>query len=510
MQNYNTGDFEGGTFFSPICDKTVSAEISCEWELPDYCLPVARILRTRATVCPPDCYVGDSVELSGTLYHDILYVGTDGKLYSTRAETPYSLNVPTDSDTLAEDARTVCRPSAENVSCRLASPRKIMLRTRLGCRVIACAANRPEEYISGTDSSEALRRLTDTAEFCETLTAKDCGISLADEIITEQGEGETRVVSACGNLLVAEANAAVGSVVCRGEITVKILLCREGAEEEAQLLVRKLPFTRDIALDGVTPAYNCRACGTVTEVQASVGEGHISLDVAACLQVFADKRCSFEYTRDIYSMQGSAETSFRTEQLTVPLKCLNSNFTDSGIFELSSVGMPSARILDAEGCVSVGSVVAEGGRCTVLGEVKYDLLCFAEGGYSCHSLTRPVKYETDIPAASAPDAAAELDVYSVRARMDGERVSVDAEISVSLGAWDKKSVNMLAEAAVTPTEQQRAGDCIICYPDRRDTLWSVAKRYRTDAVAVASANTLTLSGSPDAPDTLSGVKFLII
>ena len=78
-----------------LCDRTVSMEISGEYTLPEYQVPIRRILGARPTVLPPAKYVsGAGVELNGTVELQVLYVGTDGALYTAPLSAEYSVSVP--------------------------------------------------------------------------------------------------------------------------------------------------------------------------------------------------------------------------------------------------------------------------------------------------------------------------------------------------------------------------------------------------------------------------------
>ena len=50
----------------------------------------------------------------------------------------------------------------------------------------------------------------------------------------------------------------------------------------------------------------------------------------------------------------------------------------------------------------------------------------------------------------------------------------------------------------------------VYYPDRTDTLWSVAKRYRIPAARLAADNNLSAERAATESGSLAGVKKLII
>ena len=94
--------------------------------------------------------------------------------------------------------------------------------------------------------------------------------------------------------------------------------------------------------------------------------------------------------------------------------------------------------------------------------------------------------------------------------MDGERVGIDAELTVMLRLAAREAVTLLSRLETGGGAVRRRGEYVICFPAADDTLWSVAKRYSAPLPSLAAANGLTAVSSPDAADSLSGVKYLIV
>ena len=74
----NTMDEMGMDFLQwvtvPMCDRTVTTEVSGDFTLPDYQPELRRLLSVVPTVLPPAKYVGSGrVELNGTVDYLVLY-----------------------------------------------------------------------------------------------------------------------------------------------------------------------------------------------------------------------------------------------------------------------------------------------------------------------------------------------------------------------------------------------------------------------------------------------------
>ena len=101
-------------------------------------------------------------------------------------------------------------------------------------------------------------------------------------------------------------------------------------------------------------------------------------------------------------------------------------------------------------------------------------------------------------------------MISARARLDGERIGVDAEVMMCGVISKTENTRMLDSVSFGEETENRRGEYIICYPSRTDTLWSVAKRYGKTVRALTLANKLKVTEAPDGADTLDGVHFLVV
>ena len=88
-QGYDTLEVENRRVRMPICDRTINTEMSNDYTLPDYQPEIRRILHVNATVTHPTKYVSAAgAEFNGSIDYDLIYVGTDGELYTTNVIIP--------------------------------------------------------------------------------------------------------------------------------------------------------------------------------------------------------------------------------------------------------------------------------------------------------------------------------------------------------------------------------------------------------------------------------------
>ena len=130
--------------------------------------------------------------------------------------------------------------------------------------------------------------------------------------------------------------------------------------------------------------------------------------------------------------------------------------------------------------------------------------------YTVQEFEVPFRYETDAPAEEVCEFDAVADVISCRARIDGERIGVDAELAVCLSTRGEYRLQTLTEARFTALPAHTGAHFTVCYPSREDTLWSVAKRYHRSVSVIAEQNELAGAPAADARESLAGVTYLLV
>ena len=498
----------------PLCDRSVLTELSADFSLPDYLPEVKRLLRVHATALPPDKYIGaGNADLSGNVEYSLLYADETNALYCVTEHGEYRFDVPLEAiadidlnDGLTCDTDVV----PESVSGRVSAPRKISVKCRLRSRVRIYGTRCMEESITGA-SREELQRLCGQTEAARLFIGTSKTFQLGDEILCDQQEsGELRVVATEGQVFISEATAGSGVVNCRGEVSLK-LLC---VQEEGALptpLWRRIPFSHTIPTEGVE--VNCEACanGVCHGIRVTVEDGRILCEASVSLCARALRNETIAFTRDVYSTVALGEPQFVTCSISRALKCGGGNFSVNGSFTAQELGAKGGvRVIDASLFPSVTSVESEHGKYYLVGRCRAHLILLDGEELSACECELPFRFETNGGKEAITDHSVTVTPISCRVRADGERVSLDAELSVSLCLCAEARFEMLSEAAFGEPVSRMGANWMVCYPSRDDTLWSVAKRYHCPIGSLSEQNALSGAPAADSPESLAGVRYLLV
>lgn len=485
-----------------LLNRSLPLEWTAELSLPDYRSEISRLLWIRPTVIPPTRFFsGDSVELSGRVIYDALYAGPDGRLYSALAEESYAFSVPlggTDPDTLSVEL------VPDVVVGRVAAPRKLNVRCRVHAQVrgygTKClAADMPKE------TEGKVCRLGRVVEGGKLVVGSGEAVELCEDIFVDD-MSELRVISARGEAFLPEVSTGEGSVHCRGEVILTLLLERAEGESAAApfVTVRRLPFEADVPLADMISDSKARAFATVEEIRTTVETGKVTVAVRLLPTAEAQGKALSYYTADLFLPGADTACKYEEQQLWLPTLCSNRNYSISGVLRPGDIGMPSdAELLDITADAELRERIPEERGTTLLGQLCCHVLYRRGEEYGAAEGTVPFRVMLE---GKHEGLCAVCRVPICRARHERESVAIDAELSVMARGYMTQTVKAVSDARFAPSSAAPLADIELCYPRGDETLWHIAKRYGVDPAELAAANGASME--PDAP--LQGVRYLMI
>ena len=507
----NNGNPKGGYVQLPICDKSISSETAADFTLPDYQPEIKRLLRVSATVLPPSRYVGDrECEITGNIDYYVLYIGSDNAIYCAPLTGDYKISAPVEhpsgEESYIASPESLVTVVSDTVSGRVTAPRRINIKCRLRARAQVFGDSPVDAgEIGQNEDIQVLKSILRSSRV-------SCGmrdtVRVSDEIICDRGEGDLRVIYGEGRVLFGEVMPTSGEIFCRGDVYLKLMLCRDDGSLP-YTVTRKIPISASVQVTGAESGGSATAKGTVTDMSITVEEGRIGIDLGVAVEAEVCFEEMTEHVKDVYSTERAAENVYKRVSLPTFATAFGGNFTLSDSAALDEVGIAAgAKIVDACGFAIPEEYKLEGGGCAVSGKARFSLLLEKDGEFSTAEMELPFSYRTGANG-EFDRAICSAEVVSVRARADGDRVGIDAEIAISGRAYAEREKRMLSRVGFGEPLRHERGETVVCYPSKDDSLWSVAKRYGASLSRVAEANGL-LTDEPDLTESLEGKNFLII
>ncbi len=501
-----------GTYIQvPINEKSTTTDLSTDFTLPDYQPEIKRLLKVSANILPPAKYVGDSEgEFSGSIDYYVHYIGSDNQIYCAPLSAEYKTAVPMDKNELTlVNITSDAEITPENVGGRVTSPRKLNVKCRLKTKARMYGDMPLDLSYEGMSGDNQVLHGRDN--ITRRMFAQSEIIHLTDEIIQSK-DSEIRVVSADGHILVTETQTANGAVNVKGEVYLKLIMCKE-PDGAPYTTLRRLPFSETVMVEGADNNCQANAKGSICEMNINVEEDRIGVDIGMILEISACKNETVSYVKDMYSTAHKTDCVYRDIPTLKDGRAFNSNFTQSDSLTLEMAGLtPEHKIVDISGIACPERAMLDGEKWVFEGRSKFSVIAEKDGEYSNVEIELPYRYSVDAKQSDGERAyaSATAEVINTRARLDGERIGIDAEVELCGVISNMSEIEMLDSVSFGEETVSARGEYVICYPSKSDSIWSIAKRYNKTVKALSDTNKIQATDTPDSKETLNGIHFLVV
>ena len=498
----------------PVCDKVVISELSGELILPDYLPEVKRLIRVTPRIEAPSRYIiPGSVSYAGAVDFEMLYTDNDGSAHAAALRCDYEFECDlgrSDAEIAAESI--FCDTEIESASARPVGPRRFIVKGRLRSRVRAFSDIEMHEEIIGAESESdavSIEKLKRTYPAARMLRAAGEEIVVTEDIPLESGD--LRIVCSKGEVIISDASCADEGVGCRGEIIVRTVL--ERSSGDLYTVSKRIPVSQTVSVEGAHRGCGCRAWGCVGAVETMIdspeGEGKATLTLQASAVIEAELAENVDITvvEDAYSVACKSECEMKEHVIPYAVASRMISTTLAASLPLSDAGvLPSSLIIDTGASAKLDSVEYERGRYIFSGKCHFTLLTVDEMT-ECSEFDVPFSFELDAPCDKKCTFDANAAASMAKCRVEGENLSVEAEIAAAVSLCSKEQVSAVERIKLLCdmpySSDNDSGSVIVYYPSRDETVWGISKKYHASPKRILAA-----SGAADVTDVSASVASL--
>lgn len=498
-------DFQANTcpvfFETTLLDQTAENPFDLDIHLPEYYPDVQRIL--RCTVSPNIQSVsvsGDRIVVEGNGTLRMLYAAEDKTIVAYEQSVPVSRTLHSPADlsgaAVSADGRT------DFVNCRASGQRRVDVHGVISLHV--CAFGKEEQTIVCDTESDQLQMKTEPVRMLS-LTGIGERVFAMSEVVELGSEDPAveKMLRAQAALRVDSTKAVKDKLLVKGEAIVEwVYLPAEGGTP--QRIRHSMPISQILETAGVSEDDTQDVTLQVQELTLTPkpdGSGDARL-VDVALRIRAHVRTGAlvraDAVTDLYATSGDLRTAWADMELVTPIETIRDTMSVRQTVELP--GGNASRILDVSTEQTIVDVrTGENGveaACTTslfilyidadgepaIAETKMDYL------YSRHAAIPSEEIRCGIQVQIASGKASLEDA--------GAQVQIEAVISGTVCAVETRRL-LRSVQLLDAQEEESPAAMTIYFADGGESVWDVARRYRTTTQAILEENDLTEDIIPD-------------
>ncbi len=461
-------------------DTSFGSDAGGDFTLPDYMPEIKRLLYVSASALPEGKFLGGgTLELDGVMSYNAVYVGDDDSLNSAPLNIEYSADTALPAAVEGTDSVFV-DTSIESTTCRATGPRSLNIKSRLRFRVSADDTYAPQE-----DGGGAVERLTEDVP-CVVRRRGSTTESVTGTLSDPEG---ARPVMCDGTLAVTSATVADGGVRASGKICVRCVTKSDGGYG---VTFGEIPFETTVPIESDTAFTGARAWGRIASLNVSQGaDGEFNVTAEYDLDAEAYAINDAEICTDAYAKGFEYECACRDCEIPVMIAFGTDRVEVTGETELKNPD--GARVLATAPAQIVASVTVSDGKVAVTGVVKLRVLINSDGEIYAQEIEMPLKREI----AEAPDGVTGADLQSFlvcsenvsSAKISGATLEGYSSVTLSYSVSLRRRETLVDKVTQGEALPEGAPTIKVYYPERDESAWSIAKKYRADRARFEKNNT---------------------
>lgn len=492
-------------YFDPVFDGSFEAPIDAEYNLPDYCPDIQKILKCQVVPEVSSYLVSeDALTCDGVCDIRVLYLDAKGDCVRCCDFTKdFSASVKVKAS--QEKAVAWIRAAVEHSTCRAVSARRLDLHLTLSLKALAVVQKR--ELVTCGIEDESIEKLSSAYQASQAVNALSHQFTVEDTVPLKNGKPPVEsILRKSLSCRVSDCRVSEDRMTVSGSLEVSFLYLSSLDGTGVEKMSASIDFSQIVDCNGGGEdcVWDMKAVvgeSALTPKEDDVGE-YTSVNILAkvFLTAFLYKPCEVEVIDDAYSVKAPlelrwAQNSFTQVQGTrseVLKKKCSLSVQEDEIERILDIWCEQDDVQAACDKEKLNCRV----RCTVcmlyLGSQGRVLYAEKPVDYNC-----AVELEDSQPRRCEASSHAEVWEYRIA---DKNTVEVSVETSVTAFLYSRTSVKYLISAETDEAAQpyEPGSRLTVYYASAGERLWDIAKSHRAMLSDIRAQNDLYDETVPEA------------
>ncbi len=485
-----------------VCSRYCQTTVECDVIVPDVKPDVLKVLRVSS-----DAFISqktlqtDKVFIQGIIRLDILYIPDGNVLGSVKSiSCTQDFNHTIDVKGVKPGMNLVAEVECDTPEFTVVNSRKLNIRNKIGMNIKVTTTSNVD-IATAIDGDGGVQTNLQHLKICNSCCDAERDIIIRERLEVPAGKpdiGEVLRITVKPNPI--EMKLLDGKVIAKGELNVCTMYCDNSEDNSIQCMEHSTPFTEILEVDGVTENMSAEIDYIVKNIYHEISRDsdgdrrllNTEITLAACFKATEIVEC--DAICDAYGLK--CELAIETDECYMEqlIETAHTNISQREKICVPDYLPDIHQICDCSGIPSIENVTIENGVVTVSGFVSYNpvyLTCDKDTPLSGFTHVLPFSHTFEIAGVSETsicDAKAELEhlSYTISGARDIEIRSVIALSVKAVNSDSCKYVSAIdyddeAPAPCTPS-------MVVYFVQPDDTLWNIAKKYRTTPDAILALN----------------------
>ena len=495
-------------------NKNVIRGVNTTWLQQDVLVPdtkpdVMKIIKVDANTYITNSEIMDNtIRLSLQVSYYIIYLSDTGEIRSINVNYPYIKVI--EEKNLSPNMSIRITPTVRNIIYSLPNERKIAIKTEVMFRYKLTEVGNIEILNKLTECKGLECKMTQGTFFNVMEQKKDI-IEVKEDIVVPESIPEMREILRISNDIVnTEYKVSYNKILVKGEIKTDIVYVDNTENKEIGRYAVNIPFTGMVEFSNISDSsefdieYSLRSFDVFLD-NMSENNNMISINAEVETDISMYERKDMDYIDDFYST--NAELTYNKEEVNI---IKNIEKIEKSIVLKENVGTveEDTKILDYEVDVSNLTTKISGGTVYISGSVKLSVMYRLGESNKVENKIYDILVDTNVPLSKDIDEKfvnVNIHISKEMVRVNGTNIESDIELLAVVSVDNVEKVAQIDGITENDFPGNELNSMNMYIVKKGDTLWLIAKKYKTNVSNIVNTNNLVDENKLDI-----GQKILII
>lgn len=474
-----------------VASKQENFEVESDVIIPDVKPDVLKIINTNGNICIYKKEILDNkVKIDGSINANIIYLADDSQGSVRAINTNIDFTKMIEVKNISSDMMLESDNSLNNVECKIINGRKIALKSNLFFEVKIFS----NEEVSLIESIENLNDLQTLNKNCKvnSLIGHGNAKSIAKETINiDEIDNLAEIMKVKIDIINIEKKISYNKVLAKADVDVNILYSTE--DNRVNMVKCRIPVMGFIDIQNINDENICDIKAELKNLLIkpnNVDEHSIYVEAEVEFSCLVYEEKNIELIQDMYSPSidlkcNAKKVNVLQESCNIQEKC-----TVKEKQNIPEIAKGKINDVDINAYVRKKNFLND--RIIIEGEVKVKIIYSAENGLDMKETIIPFSHNvncTDISSKSDLNIKFEVDNKDILIMPD-ESLDIKIDFNVLVNVVKKSEINIISNIESEENENRENYSMVIYFVKPGDTLWEIAKKFRSTVGEIAKINNI--------------------
>ena len=435
--------------------------------------------------------VNGKVKIDGTIDSNIIY------LVDSRDELIRGLNSNIDFSEFLEIESNVIEADIDasivlkNMECDVLNGRKVNLKATIEIS-IRIYSNNGISILKDINGISGIQKLNKIVQL-NSMIGKNSTKAIAKEnILLNSEEKVMEILKKEIRIINKDFKVSYNKIVAKSELSVKILYLTE--DGRINFVEKLIPIMGFIDMENVSEENICEIKYCMKNILVKLNntdENSIYIEAEVEISCYSYETKDIELIQDVYTPFSTIQYKQKTIKAMVGLQNVNDSYQLRE--QIADSDISNSRIYNVSTTTNINNIKIIGTKAIYEGEAIVNIL------YESTEVTRidkrefkfPINYELNVLDGMTEenlDIMVDVEKYDISSQTDTIQINIDLNISTKM--FKTIELNIIDEIEEKELEEREEYSIIIYFVKAGDTLWNIAKRYRSTVETIKQINNI--------------------